>query len=156
MLGSRVGETLNAAFAALSAQVLHADRSQGSLLLSISESQEYLDCSNNKSCTKLLDHQCHTFNSQGLSKLDKITLTNVAMFKPSDNVNKWLGTIWAQLLLHQGGTPHSLQFVGHLKLCQCTRRRAAKGPGGLTHPDLSQTADLPLAKTSFDAETLLL
>ena len=27
-----------------------------------------------------------------------------------------------------------------------------KEPGGLTHPDLSQMADLPLAKTSFDAE----
>ena len=24
------------------------------------------------------------------------------MFKPSDNADKWLVTIWAQLLLHQG------------------------------------------------------
>jgi hypothetical protein len=52
--------------------------------------------------------------------------------------------------------PRSLRFAEHLELRQCTRRRAAKGPGGLTHPDLSQTADLPLAKTSFDAETSLL
>ena len=33
---------------------------------------------------------------------------------------------------------------------------AAKGPGGLTHPDLSQMARFRLAKTSFDAETSLL
>ena len=37
-------------------------------------------------------------------KLDRITLTNVAMFKPSNNVNKWLATVWSQLLLYQGGT----------------------------------------------------
>ena len=36
-------------------------------------------------------------------KPDKITLTNVVMFKPSDNVNKWLATIWSQLLMYQGG-----------------------------------------------------
>ena len=40
-------------------------------------------------------------------------------------------------------------FAEHLELCQCTRRRAAKGPGGLTHPDLGQKADLPLAQNFF-------
>ena len=38
-----------------------------------------------------------------MSKPDKITLTNVAMFKPGDNVDKWLATVWSQLLMYQGG-----------------------------------------------------
>ena len=103
MSGSGVGETPNAAFAALSAQVLRADGSQGGLSSSISESQEYLDRGDDKSFTESLDCRCRALDGQGLSKPDKITLTNVAMFKPSDNVEKWMGTIWAQLLLHQGG-----------------------------------------------------
>ena len=103
MSGSRVGETLNAAFAALSAQVLaHADRAQG-LLSSISESQSYLDCCDNKAFTESLDRRCRALDGQGLSKPDKITLTNVVMFKAGDNLNKCLQSIWAQLLLHQGG-----------------------------------------------------
>ena len=45
-------------------------------------------------------------------------------------------------------------FAEHLELRQCTRRRAAKGPGGSTHADLSQMAEFRLArKTSLGAET---
>ena len=36
-----------------------------------------------------------------------------------------------------GGTTWPTGFAGHPQLRQRTRRRAAKGPGGLTHPDLS-------------------
>ena len=111
MSGSGVGEMPNAAFAALSAQVLRADGSQGGLSSSISESQEHLDCSDNKSFTESLDRRCRALDSQGLSKPGKITLTNVAMFKPGDNVDKWMGTIWTQILLHQGGA--SLQQCFH-------------------------------------------
>ena len=101
MSGSGVWETPNAAFAALSAQVLRSDRTQG-LPSSISESQSYLDCGDDKSFTESLDRRCRAFDGQGLSKLDKVTLTNVAMFKPSNNVDKWLATVWSQLLMYQG------------------------------------------------------
>ena len=57
-----------------------------------------------------------TLNGQGLSKPDKITLTNVVMFKPGDNVDKSMGTIWTQILLHQGGASlqqwfHKINFL---------------------------------------------
>ena len=81
MSGSGVRETPNAAFAALSARVLaRADRSQG-LSSSIPESQSYLDHSDDKAFTESLDRRCRALDGQGLSKPDKITLTNVAMFK---------------------------------------------------------------------------
>ena len=71
---------------------------------SISESQEHLDCGDDKSCTEAQDCRCRALDGQGPSKPDKITLANVAMFKPSDNVDKWMGTIWTRILLYHGGT----------------------------------------------------
>jgi hypothetical protein len=102
MSGSGVGETPNVAFAALSARVLRSDITQG-LPSSVSESQSYLDRGDDKAFTESLDRQCRALDGQGLSKPDKITLTSVAMFKPGDNVDKWLATLWSQLLLYQGG-----------------------------------------------------
>ena len=90
MLGSGVGETLNAAFAALPAQVLRAN-GLGGLSSSLCEAQQYLDQGDDKSFTEVLNHQCRTLDGQGLSKPDKIALTNVAIFKPGDNLNKWMG-----------------------------------------------------------------
>ena len=111
MSGSGVGETPNAAFAALSARVLaRADGSQG-LSSSITESQNYLDRGDDKAFTETLDRRCRSLDNQGLQKPDKITLTNVAMFKTGDNLEKWMQSIWSQLLLHQGGA--SLQQWVH-------------------------------------------
>ena len=39
----------------------------------------------------------------GLPKPDKVALTNVSPFKPGDNLNKWMESIWTCVLLHQGG-----------------------------------------------------
>ena len=39
----------------------------------------------------------------GLSKPGKVALTNVSQFKTSDNLNKWMESIWTCILLHQGG-----------------------------------------------------
>ena len=103
MSGSGVGETPNAAFAALSARVLaRADGSQG-LSSSISESQSHLDRGDDKAFTESLDRRCRALDGQGLQKTDKITLANAAMFKTGDNLEKWMQSIWSQLLLHQGG-----------------------------------------------------
>ena len=111
MSGSGVGETPNAAFAALSARCLaRADGHQG-LSSSITESQSYLDRGDDKAFTETLNRRCRALDNQGLSKPDKITLSTVAMFKTGDNLEKWMGSIWGQLLLHQGGA--SLQQWVH-------------------------------------------
>ena len=103
MSGSGVGETPNAAFAALSARVLaRPDGSQGRSS-SISESQSHLDRGDDKAFTESLDRRCRALDGQGLQKPDKITLANAAMFKTGDNLEKWMQSIWSQLLLHQGG-----------------------------------------------------
>ena len=46
-----------------------------------------------------------SYDGQGLPKPDKVAhaLTNVAMFKAGDNINKWMESIWTCILLHQGG-----------------------------------------------------
>ena len=103
MSGSGVGETPNAAFAALSARCLaRADGQQG-LSSSISESQGYLDRGDDKAFTESLGRRCRALDGQGLQKPDKITLTNVTMFKTGGNLENWMLSVWSQLLLHQGG-----------------------------------------------------
>ena len=78
MSGSGVGETPNAAFAALSARCLaRADGHQG-LSSSITESQSYLDRGDDKAFTETLNRRCRALDNQGLSKPDKITLSTVA------------------------------------------------------------------------------
>ena len=115
MSGSGVGETPNAAFAALSAQALRAN-GLGGLLSSFSEAQEYLDQGNDKSFTEALDCWCRALDGQGLLKPDKVALTNVAMFKASDNIHKWMESIWTCILLHMGGAAlqqwfHEINFL---------------------------------------------
>ena len=78
---------------------------------SISESQEHLDRGDDKNFTETADRRCGALDGQGLSKPGKIALTNVAMFKPGDNLDKWMGTIWTRILLYQGGA--SLQQCFH-------------------------------------------
>ena len=96
MSGSGVGETPNAAFAALSARCLaRADGHQG-LSSSITESRGYLDRGDDKAFTETLNRRCRALDNQGLSKPDKITLATVAMFKTGDNLEKWMGSIWGQ------------------------------------------------------------
>ena len=57
MSGSGVGETPNAAFAAVSARVLRAD-GLGGWSSSLSEAQGYLDQGDDKSFTEALDRRC--------------------------------------------------------------------------------------------------
>ena len=72
---------------------------------------QYLDRGDDKAFTETLNRRCRALDNQGLQKPDKITLTNVAMFKTGDNLEKWMQSIWSQLLLHQGGA--SLQQWVH-------------------------------------------
>ena len=48
--------------------------------------------------------------------LDKVALMNVAPFKPGDNLNKWMESIWTCILLHQGGAAlqHWVHEVNYL------------------------------------------
>ena len=39
----------------------------------------------------------------GLSKPEKVALTNVPLFKHGDDIDKWMESVWNSILLHQGG-----------------------------------------------------
>ena len=55
---------------------------------SLPEAQQYLDAGDDKSLAEALDRRCRAYGGMGPSKPDKVTLTNVAAFKPSDNLGK--------------------------------------------------------------------
>ena len=84
MSGSGVGDTLNAAFAALSAQSSGPGRP--GLLSNLSEVQQFLGASDDRSFTEAIDRRCRAYDGLGLSKPGKVALTNVETFKPDGNL----------------------------------------------------------------------
>ena len=82
----------------------------------LSEVQQFLDASDDRGFTECMDCRCCAYDGMGLSKPDKVALTNVSPFKPGDNLNKWMESIWTCVLLHQGGTAlqHWVHEVNYL------------------------------------------
>ena len=68
----------------------------------LSEVQQHLNSSDDRGFAECLDRRCRAYDGLGLSKPDKVALTDVAPFKPGDNLNKWMEAIWTTVLLHQG------------------------------------------------------
>ena len=51
------------------------------------------------------------------SRIGKVPLVNVAAFKPGDNLNKWMESIWTTVLLYQGSAAlqhwvHEVNYLG--------------------------------------------
>ena len=67
-----------------------------------------------------MDRRCCAYDGMGLSKPDKVALTNVSPFKPGDNLHKWMESIWTCILLYQGGDGglHRVHGPSMLRLCR--------------------------------------
>ena len=101
MSGAGVGETPNAAFAALSAA--SSELSIAGLASRITEAQHFLEIRDDKAFTKCQDRRCPALNGLGISKADKVALTAVSLFKTGDDLDKWMASVWTVLLLYEGG-----------------------------------------------------
>ena len=114
MSGAGVGETLNAAFAALSA----ASSGLGDAGLSsrLTEVQHFLEIRDDKTFTECQDRRCRALNGLGLWKADKVALTTVPLYKTSDDLDKWMESAWTCNLLCQGGAAlqHWVHETNHL------------------------------------------
>ena len=65
------------------------------------ELQHFLDINDNRNFTECKDRRYWAYDGMGLSKLGKVALTNVSLFKNGDNLKKWMGSVWTCILLHQ-------------------------------------------------------
>ena len=101
MSGAGVGETPNAAFAALSAR--GSSLGIAGLPSGITELEHFLKTGDDKAFTEGQDRRCRTLNGLGLSKADKVTLAAVTMFQTGDDLDKWMESVFTVILLHQGG-----------------------------------------------------
>ena len=100
MSGAGVGETPNAAFVVLSSS--SSELGNAGLPSRLTEVQHFLEIRDNKGFTKCQDRRCRAYNGMGLSKADKVALTNVSLCKTGDNLDKWMEPIWTCILLYQG------------------------------------------------------
>ena len=101
MSGAGVGETPNAAFAALSAR--GSSLGIAGLSSGITELEHFLKTGDDKAFTEGQDRRCRALNGLGLSKADKVTLAAVPMFQTGDDLDKWMESVFTVILLHQGG-----------------------------------------------------
>ena len=101
MSGAGVGETLNAAFAALSAR--GSELGIAGLPSGLTELEHFLKIRDDKTFTECQDRRCRALNGLGLSKADKVTLAAVPMFQTGDDLDKWMESVFTVILLHQGG-----------------------------------------------------
>ena len=101
MSGAGVGETPNAAFAALSAR--GSSLGIAGLSSGITELEHFLKTGDDKAFTEGQDRRCRALNGLGLSKADKVTLAAVSMFQTGDDLDKWMESVFTVILLHQGG-----------------------------------------------------
>ena len=101
MSGAGVGETPNAAFAALSAR--GSSLGIAGLPSGITELEHFLKTGDDKAFTEGQDRRCRALNGLGLSKADKVTLAAVSMFQTGDDLDKWMESVFTVILLHQGG-----------------------------------------------------
>ena len=101
LLGVGVGETPNAAFAALSAA--SSELGIAGLPSGLTELEHFLKIRDDKTFTECQDRRCRALNGLGLSKADKVTLAAVPMFKTGDDLHKWMESVFTIILLYQGG-----------------------------------------------------
>ena len=113
MLGTGAGGTPKTAYAALSVRLLHC---RGSGLSSgLAEVQRHLDNRDDTKFTAAQDRRFRAYDGMGLSKPEKVALTNVPLFKHGDSIDKWMVSVWNSILLHQGGA--ALQNWVHEENC---------------------------------------
>ena len=98
MSGAGVGETPNAAFAALSAR--GSSLGIAGLSSGITELEHFLKTGDDKAFTEGQDRRCRALNGLGLSKADKVTLAAVSMFQTGDDLDKWMESVFNIILLH--------------------------------------------------------
>ena len=89
MSGAGVGETPNAAFAALSAR--GSSLGIAGLSSGITELEHFLKTGDDKAFTEGQDRRCRALNGLGLSKADKVTLAAVSMFQTGDDLDDQRG-----------------------------------------------------------------
>ena len=69
----------------------------------IEEVQHHLTNRDDRAFTECQDERCRAYSRIGLSKPEKMALTNASLNKNGNNLNKWMESVWGSNLLHQGG-----------------------------------------------------
>ena len=80
----------NAAFAALSARWSGKD----GITSDLNDIEKHIRQIDDENLTAALDRKCRALKGMGLSKVDKVSLDSVAVFKTTDNIYVWLDQLF--------------------------------------------------------------